>query len=203
VTARKYVKVADPGHVFSARPQSTSVHLPVQPKTTATLHDLPSNMTAVLLSLLFALLLSPWAIPFLFRSLASFLGHHIRQKTLSRRETLFSHTESGIQTQGLPKDTSEDGDWEKIEGVALKSAPNGATPGKDWKGVVGFFHPFCNAGGGGERVLWAAIVATQKRWPEAVCVVYTGDHDADKEQIIRRVQVILLRNFAGDEVHEC
>jgi len=36
--------------------------------------------------------------------------------------------------------------------------------------------------------LWAAIRATQKRWPEAVCVVYTGDHDADKDSIIQRVQ---------------
>jgi hypothetical protein len=46
-----------------------------------------------------------------------------------------------------------------------------------------------NAGGGGERVLWAAIRVTQDRWPEATCVVYTGDHDAEKDTIIRRVQV--------------
>lgn len=29
--------------------------------------------------------------------------------------------------------------------------------------VVGFFHPYCNAGGGGERVLWTAIRALQNR----------------------------------------
>lgn len=29
--------------------------------------------------------------------------------------------------------------------------------------VVGIFHPYCNAGGGGERVLWAAIKAIQTR----------------------------------------
>jgi alpha-1,2-mannosyltransferase len=45
-----------------------------------------------------------------------------------------------------------------------------------------------NAGGGGERVLWAAIRATQRRWPEAVCVVYTGDHDVDKAAILKRVE---------------
>ena len=28
---------------------------------------------------------------------------------------------------------------------------------------VGFFHPFCNSGGGGERVLWSAIKALQDR----------------------------------------
>lgn len=45
------------------------------------------------------------------------------------------------------------------------------------------------AGGGGERVLWAAIRATQNRWPNAVCVVYTGDHEASKDIIIQSVQV--------------
>lgn len=29
---------------------------------------------------------------------------------------------------------------------------------------VGVFHPYCNAGGGGERVLWCAIRALQKKW---------------------------------------
>lgn len=47
-----------------------------------------------------------------------------------------------------------------------------------------------NAGGGGERVLWAAIRATQKRYPRAVCVVYTGDHDVDKNTIVSKVQVL-------------
>lgn len=30
--------------------------------------------------------------------------------------------------------------------------------------VVGFFHPYCNSGGGGERVLWAAVSAIQTRY---------------------------------------
>lgn len=48
---------------------------------------------------------------------------------------------------------------------------------------------FSNAGGGGERVLWAAIRATQKRHPNAVCVVYTGDHEASKAEILLKVKV--------------
>jgi alpha-1,2-mannosyltransferase len=41
-------------------------------------------------------------------------------------------------------------------------------------------------------VLWGAICATQKRWPNAKCVVYTGDHEVDKTAIIARVKVRCL-----------
>ncbi|KAG1796896.1 glycosyltransferase family 4 protein [Suillus variegatus] len=53
---------------------------------------------------------------------------------------------------------------------------------------IGFFHPYCNAGGGGERVLWTAIAATQRAHPNCVSLVYTGDVDATKEQIIAQVE---------------
>lgn len=79
----------------------------------------------------------------------------------------------------------EDG-WEKVERAG--TAANGRTPQEDWNGIVGFFHPFCNAGGGGERVLWAAIAATQRRWPSAICAVYTGDHDIDRGAIVVKVK---------------
>lgn len=29
---------------------------------------------------------------------------------------------------------------------------------------VGIFHPYCNAGGGGEKVLWVALCAMQERY---------------------------------------
>lgn len=45
-----------------------------------------------------------------------------------------------------------------------------------------------NAGGGGERVLWAAIAYIQRTHPDLLCVVYTGDVDATKSQILDRVQ---------------
>ncbi|XP_069061557.1 GDP-Man:Man(3)GlcNAc(2)-PP-Dol alpha-1,2-mannosyltransferase [Pleurodeles waltl] len=64
-----------------------------------------------------------------------------------------------------------------------------STPeGKDGKKhlVVAFFHPYCNAGGGGERVLWCAIRALQKRYKDVniTYVVYTGDRDVTGEQIL-------------------
>ncbi|XP_047353761.1 GDP-Man:Man(3)GlcNAc(2)-PP-Dol alpha-1,2-mannosyltransferase-like isoform X1 [Vespa velutina] len=54
--------------------------------------------------------------------------------------------------------------------------------------VVAFFHPYCNAGGGGERVLWAVIKAVQSKYPNIHIVIYTGDLDADPEQILNKSQ---------------
>ncbi|EHB13090.1 Asparagine-linked glycosylation protein 11-like protein [Heterocephalus glaber] len=71
--------------------------------------------------------------------------------------------------------------------------------------VIAFFHPYCNAGGGGERVLWCALRTLQKKYPEAVYVVYTGDVNVSGQQIlegafrkfnirlIHRVQFVFLR----------
>ena len=48
-------------------------------------------------------------------------------------------------------------------------------------------------------MLWAAINATQERWPKAICVVYTGDHDSSKSTIIERVKVLLtLHNHSRE-----
>uniref|UniRef100_UPI00398E96ED GDP-Man:Man(3)GlcNAc(2)-PP-Dol alpha-1,2-mannosyltransferase n=1 Tax=Pristiophorus japonicus TaxID=55135 RepID=UPI00398E96ED len=50
--------------------------------------------------------------------------------------------------------------------------------------VVAFFHPYCNAGGGGERVLWCAIRALQKSYKDIIIVIYTGDQDATGQEIL-------------------
>lgn len=50
--------------------------------------------------------------------------------------------------------------------------------------VIGIFHPYCNAGGGGERVLWATILCIQKNYPQWDIVVYTGDVNADPTQMV-------------------
>ncbi|KAH8963959.1 hypothetical protein BDL97_04G038200 [Sphagnum fallax] len=41
--------------------------------------------------------------------------------------------------------------------------------------VVGFFHPFTNDGGGGERVLWCAVRAVQEMATDLPIAIYTGD----------------------------
>uniref|UniRef100_A0A0A9ZGB8 GDP-Man:Man(3)GlcNAc(2)-PP-Dol alpha-1,2-mannosyltransferase n=1 Tax=Lygus hesperus TaxID=30085 RepID=A0A0A9ZGB8_LYGHE len=53
---------------------------------------------------------------------------------------------------------------------------------------VAFFHPYCNAGGGGERVLWCAVKAVQTRFPNWKIVVYTGDLNASPEAIVKKVR---------------
>ncbi|KAG8226387.1 hypothetical protein J437_LFUL011924 [Ladona fulva] len=52
--------------------------------------------------------------------------------------------------------------------------------------IVGLFHPYCNAGGGGERVLWCAIKAMQTSHPESRYVVYTGDIEVSPDEILRQ-----------------
>ncbi|XP_057292295.1 GDP-Man:Man(3)GlcNAc(2)-PP-Dol alpha-1,2-mannosyltransferase-like [Hydractinia symbiolongicarpus] len=54
--------------------------------------------------------------------------------------------------------------------------------------TIGFFHPYCNAGGGGERVLWCAIRALQARYDFVKCVVYTGDTTESPEAIADRAK---------------
>ncbi|XP_077222265.1 GDP-Man:Man(3)GlcNAc(2)-PP-Dol alpha-1,2-mannosyltransferase-like [Tasmannia lanceolata] len=56
---------------------------------------------------------------------------------------------------------------------------------KNRKIAVGFFHPYTNDGGGGERVLWCAVKAIQEENPNLDCVVYTGDH-ASPESLMAR-----------------
>ncbi|CAG8523219.1 6588_t:CDS:10, partial [Ambispora gerdemannii] len=57
--------------------------------------------------------------------------------------------------------------------------------------IIGFFHPYCNAGGGGERVLWTTIynIQQQERYKNVACIVYTGDTDVTKSEILDKVKL--------------
>lgn len=144
-----------------------------------------------------AVSLAPFAwlflFPFVYRTVGSLLGWYLRRKTEGRRARILEVMDDDLkayrQKRQDEKESSDDDDWERLESHAVGSSKNGDKADKDWDGIVGFFHPFCNAGGGGERVLWAAIRATQNRWPNAKCMVYTGDHDVNKEAILQRVEV--------------
>ena len=53
---------------------------------------------------------------------------------------------------------------------------------------IAFFHPYCNAGGGGERVLWQCVLALVEKYPASVVTVYTGDCGATPEQILNNAE---------------
>ncbi|PWA28404.1 hypothetical protein CCH79_00015957 [Gambusia affinis] len=50
--------------------------------------------------------------------------------------------------------------------------------------AVAFFHPYCNAGGGGERVLWCSLRALMNRYSNVSFVVYTGDKGVTGQQVL-------------------
>lgn len=50
---------------------------------------------------------------------------------------------------------------------------------------IGVFHPYCNAGGGGERVLWCAIRALQQQYADKIHItIYTGDLNVAVDRIL-------------------
>ncbi|KAK0705382.1 glycosyltransferase family 4 protein [Lasiosphaeris hirsuta] len=135
-------------------------------------------------------LVSLFLFPLLWRTLGTALGWYLRKKTDGRRGHILELVEGDEKKyqEGSKKHKDSDDEWESVDPYAVGTSKNGDKAEKEWDGIVGFFHPFCNAGGGGERVLWAAIRATQRRWPKAKCIVYTGDHDVNKEAILHRVE---------------
>ncbi|CAE7192767.1 hypothetical protein CFE70_007064 [Pyrenophora teres f. teres 0-1] len=141
----------------------------------------------VLFSLLVPALVAALFVPAALRFAAELVGQHLRRSSRTRRELLLARAASETKTHEAEqrKSKKDDDDWEEVGTTPSSSAGKADS---EWDGIVGFFHPFCNAGGGGERVLWAAIRAHQKRWPRAVCIVYTGDHDVDKAAILKRVK---------------
>jgi alpha-1,2-mannosyltransferase len=58
-----------------------------------------------------------------------------------------------------------------------------------------------NAGGGGERVLWTAIAHVQRTQPDLICVVYSGDIDADKAAILEKVQSRMGIDLDANTLH--
>lgn len=66
---------------------------------------------------------------------------------------------------------------------------------------VGLFHPYCNSGGGGERVLWVAVQALIKRYPKAEFYIYTGDVEVTPLEIIQKANKIFNLKIDKKSVH--
>lgn len=54
--------------------------------------------------------------------------------------------------------------------------------------IHGFFHPYANNGGGGERVLWQAVQATLEADQRHVVAVYTTNVDAEPAHILAKAR---------------
>ncbi|EKX38590.1 hypothetical protein GUITHDRAFT_158493 [Guillardia theta CCMP2712] len=67
------------------------------------------------------------------------------------------------------------------------------------RNVIGFFHPYCNDGGGGERVLWCAIQALLREDSKRLIAVYTGDR-ASKEEILAKAKERFGFELHGERV---
>lgn len=73
------------------------------------------------------------------------VGWYLRQKTSAQRSLILARVkleESQLQLRESQVPKSDDGEWEKVEGHATGSAPNGQEADDEWEGIVGFFHPF-------------------------------------------------------------
>ena len=76
----------------------------------------------------------------------------------------------------------------KKKKVMAKNAKGKLVPAR----VFGFFHPYCNSGGGGERVLWCAIRALEELHSTGTVpihvIVYTGDVGIPAADILKRAK---------------
>lgn len=84
-------------------------------------------------------------LPFFVRASGIAVGHHVRAKTLNRRELLLAKVEAeekefASKQKGGQK--AEDEDWDKLESESAGGSTTGEAADKNWKGVIGFFHPF-------------------------------------------------------------
>ena len=70
--------------------------------------------------------------------------------------------------------------------------------------LFGFFHPYCNAGGGGEKVLWKAVDITLRKDAKNVIVIYSGDfvngENVTPENILNNVKVKFDYDLDSDRI---
>lgn len=57
--------------------------------------------------------------------------------------------------------------------------------------VIAFYHPYCAAGGGGERVLWKMIQALEERWGDTTKKDASDHHKNIHETKQRSIQIVI------------
>ncbi|KAL1284691.1 2-mannosyltransferase,GDP-Man:Man(3)GlcNAc(2)-PP-Dol alpha-1 [Trichinella pseudospiralis] len=67
------------------------------------------------------------------------------------------------------------------------------------KCFIAFFHPYCNSGGGGERVLWCAIKALEK-FENVEFIIYSNDYECSDEDILKNVEKRFGLSFTSSTI---
>lgn len=65
---------------------------------------------------------------------------------------------------------------------------------------VGIFHPYCNAHGGGERVLWCAVRALQAKYDNVKVIIYTGDIEISPKDILGKAKDVFDISLDKDSI---
>lgn len=78
---------------------------------------------------------------------------------------------------------------EKLDSFGDEASLKNSGDHHNKKTLYGFFHPYCNAFGGGEKVLWKAVETTLNHDLDNVAIIYTGDIEASPEQILNSVSL--------------
>lgn len=79
-------------------------------------------------------------------------------------------------------------DSENADNVFMAAMTRRAPEDLARKLVYGFFHPYANNGGGGEKVLWQAVQATLLEDQRNIVAIYTVNTDAEPLEILKKAQ---------------
>jgi alpha-1,2-mannosyltransferase len=73
------------------------------------------------------------------------LGLYLQRSSRDRRDLLLARVvkeQRDYDAKHRDEDRKSEDDWEQVESSMTGSAVNGARAEEDWRGIVGFFHPF-------------------------------------------------------------
>lgn len=99
----------------------------------------------VVLSLFISTIVAFVFLPQTLRILGKPVGLYLQSSCRDRRELLLARVakeQKEYEAKRKDEDKKSEDDWEQVESSMVGSATNGAKAEQDWRGIVGFFHPF-------------------------------------------------------------
>jgi alpha-1,2-mannosyltransferase len=97
------------------------------------------SVVSILISTIVAFVFLPQTL----RILGKPVGLYLQQSCSDRRELLLARVaKEQKEYEAKHKNKKSEDEWEQIESSMTGSAVNGAKADQDWRGIVGFLHPF-------------------------------------------------------------